>query len=133
MIYVRHVFHIMQSLSVICTDFKSSCVTDLCLPSLTSPVALQSSFTLSSSAFFFPPAYHQPPLCPSRVFLLSCVFYRKLTFCRAHSAYRAILNQPVKNVREILVNQTAHMLACYRKNCASPSAASQVSAASQEI
>lgn len=45
-------------------------------------------------------------------------------------AYRAILNQPVKTVREILVNQTAHMLACYRKNCASPSAASQVSSSS---
>ncbi|TNN71406.1 Protein transport protein Sec24D [Liparis tanakae] len=43
----------------------------------------------------------------------------------AKSACRAILNQPLKNVREILVNQTAHMLACYRKNCASPSAASQ--------
>ncbi|KAM3590025.1 uncharacterized protein V6R79_002079 [Siganus canaliculatus] len=42
------------------------------------------------------------------------------------TAYRAILNQPLKNVREILVNQTAHMLACYRKNCASPSAASQL-------
>ncbi|XP_078131864.1 protein transport protein Sec24D isoform X1 [Sander vitreus] len=42
------------------------------------------------------------------------------------SACRAILNQPLKNVREILVNQTAHMLACYRKNCASPSAASQL-------
>ncbi|XP_015802499.3 protein transport protein Sec24D [Nothobranchius furzeri] len=44
----------------------------------------------------------------------------------AKSAYRAILTQPVKNVREILVNQTAHMLACYRKNCASPSAVSQL-------
>ncbi|XP_063043030.1 protein transport protein Sec24D [Engraulis encrasicolus] len=44
----------------------------------------------------------------------------------AKSAYRAILSQPVKTVREILVNQTAHMLACYRKNCASPSAASQL-------
>ncbi|KAK5598778.1 Protein transport protein Sec24D [Crenichthys baileyi] len=44
----------------------------------------------------------------------------------AKSAYRAILNQPVKNVSDILVNQTAHMLACYRKNCASPSAASQL-------
>ncbi|KAM8881843.1 protein transport protein Sec24D isoform 1-T1 [Synchiropus picturatus] len=44
----------------------------------------------------------------------------------AKSAYRAILNQPLKNVREILVGQTAHMLACYRKNCASPSAASQL-------
>lgn len=37
-----------------------------------------------------------------------------------------MLNQPLKTVREILVNQTAHMLACYRKSCASPSAASQV-------
>ncbi|CAB1345193.1 unnamed protein product, partial [Coregonus sp. 'balchen'] len=42
------------------------------------------------------------------------------------SAYRAMLNQPLKTVREILVNQMAHMLACYRKNCASPSAASQL-------
>ncbi|XP_037116537.1 protein transport protein Sec24D [Syngnathus acus] len=44
----------------------------------------------------------------------------------AKSAYRAILNQPLKNVRDILVNQTAHMLACYRKNCASASVASQL-------
>ncbi|XP_061664267.1 protein transport protein Sec24D isoform X2 [Syngnathoides biaculeatus] len=44
----------------------------------------------------------------------------------AKSAYRAILNQPLKNVRDILVNQTAHMLACYRKNCASGSVASQL-------
>uniref|UniRef100_A0A8C6V744 SEC24 homolog D, COPII coat complex component n=1 Tax=Neogobius melanostomus TaxID=47308 RepID=A0A8C6V744_9GOBI len=44
----------------------------------------------------------------------------------AKSAYRAILNQPLKNVREILVNQTAHILACYRKNCASPSPPSQL-------
>ncbi|XP_061441251.1 protein transport protein Sec24D isoform X2 [Rhineura floridana] len=44
----------------------------------------------------------------------------------AKSAYKAILNQPLKTVREILVNQTARMLACYRKNCASPSAVSQL-------
>ncbi|XP_053198960.1 protein transport protein Sec24D [Scomber japonicus] len=44
----------------------------------------------------------------------------------AKSAYRAILNQPLKNVKEVLVNQTAHVLACYRKNCASASAASQL-------
>ncbi|XP_016346154.1 protein transport protein Sec24D isoform X2 [Sinocyclocheilus anshuiensis] len=44
----------------------------------------------------------------------------------AKSAYRAMLTQPLKTVREILVNQTAHMLACYRKNCASLSAASQL-------
>jgi len=41
-------------------------------------------------------------------------------------AFKAILSQPLKAVREILVSQTAHMLACYRKNCASPSAVSQV-------
>ncbi|XP_051560629.1 protein transport protein Sec24D-like isoform X2 [Myxocyprinus asiaticus] len=44
----------------------------------------------------------------------------------AKSACQAMLNQPLKAVREILVNQTAHMLACYRKNCASPSVASQL-------
>ncbi|XP_035745533.1 protein transport protein Sec24D [Egretta garzetta] len=44
----------------------------------------------------------------------------------AKSAFKAVLSQPLKTVREILVNQTAHMLACYRKNCASPSAVSQL-------
>ncbi|XP_038625074.1 protein transport protein Sec24D [Tachyglossus aculeatus] len=44
----------------------------------------------------------------------------------AKSAFKAVLNQPLKTVREILVNQTAHMLACYRKHCASPSAVSQL-------
>lgn len=42
------------------------------------------------------------------------------------TAYRAMVNQPLRTVREILVNQTAHMLACYRKNCANPSAVSQL-------
>ncbi|XP_060102849.1 protein transport protein Sec24D [Heteronotia binoei] len=44
----------------------------------------------------------------------------------AKSAYKAILSQPLKTVREILVNQTARMLACYRRNCATPSAVSQL-------
>uniref|UniRef100_A0A8C8SSK1 SEC24 homolog D, COPII coat complex component n=1 Tax=Pelusios castaneus TaxID=367368 RepID=A0A8C8SSK1_9SAUR len=44
----------------------------------------------------------------------------------AKSAFKAILNQPLKTVREILVNQTARMLACYRKNCATSSAVSQL-------
>ncbi|XP_062483579.1 protein transport protein Sec24D isoform X3 [Pezoporus occidentalis] len=44
----------------------------------------------------------------------------------AKSAFKAILSQPLKMVREMLVNHTAHMLACYRKNCASPSAVSQL-------
>ncbi|XP_061107528.1 protein transport protein Sec24D [Conger conger] len=44
----------------------------------------------------------------------------------AKSAYRAMLNQPLKTVRDVLVKQTAHMLACYKKNCASPSAVSQL-------
>uniref|UniRef100_A0A8C3CFF6 Uncharacterized protein n=1 Tax=Cairina moschata TaxID=8855 RepID=A0A8C3CFF6_CAIMO len=43
----------------------------------------------------------------------------------AKSAFKAVLSQPLKTVREILVNQTAHMLACCHKNCASPSAVSQ--------
>ncbi|XP_053559569.1 protein transport protein Sec24D [Bombina bombina] len=44
----------------------------------------------------------------------------------AKSAYRAILHHPLKTVRDILINQTAHILACYRKHCASPSAVSQL-------
>ncbi|XP_068961002.1 protein transport protein Sec24D isoform X1 [Petaurus breviceps papuanus] len=44
----------------------------------------------------------------------------------AKSAFMAVLTQPLKTVRDILVHQTAHMLACYRKNCASPSAVSQL-------
>lgn len=43
-------------------------------------------------------------------------------------AYRSVLNNPTKNVRDILVNQCAQILACYRKNCASPSSAGQVNA-----
>lgn len=66
--------------------------------------------------------------CLTSFWFLACF---SLPLCSPPSspdpAYRAILNQPIKNVRDILVNQTAHMLACYRKNCASPSAASQVS------
>ncbi|KAM9329406.1 protein transport protein Sec24D [Gastrophryne carolinensis] len=44
----------------------------------------------------------------------------------AKSAYKAILHHPLKAVRDVLINQTAHMLACYRKHCASPSAVSQL-------
>ncbi|CAH2300684.1 transport Sec24D [Pelobates cultripes] len=44
----------------------------------------------------------------------------------AKSAYKAILHHPLKTVRDVLVSQTAHMLACYRKNCATPSAVSQL-------
>lgn len=47
--------------------------------------------------------------------------------CFVKIAFKAVLHQPLKVIREILVNQTAHMLACYRKHCAGPSAASQVS------
>lgn len=41
-------------------------------------------------------------------------------------AFRGILNNPTKAVRDTLVNQCAQILACYRKNCASPSSAGQV-------
>ncbi|KAJ8382885.1 hypothetical protein SKAU_G00036630 [Synaphobranchus kaupii] len=44
----------------------------------------------------------------------------------AKSAYHTMLNQPLKTVKEILVSQMAHMLSCYRKNCSSPSAVSQL-------
>uniref|UniRef100_A0A8C9T7S7 SEC24 homolog C, COPII coat complex component n=1 Tax=Scleropages formosus TaxID=113540 RepID=A0A8C9T7S7_SCLFO len=41
-------------------------------------------------------------------------------------AYRTVLSSPTKNVRDVLVNQCAQILACYRKNCASPSSAGQL-------
>lgn len=44
----------------------------------------------------------------------------------AKSAYKAILQHPLKTVRDVLIGQTAHILACYRKHCASPSAVSQL-------
>uniref|UniRef100_A0AAR2JA92 SEC24 homolog C, COPII coat complex component n=1 Tax=Pygocentrus nattereri TaxID=42514 RepID=A0AAR2JA92_PYGNA len=44
----------------------------------------------------------------------------------AKYAYRCVLNNPTKNVRDSLVNQCAQILACYRKNCASPSSAGQL-------
>ncbi|KAL6475430.1 hypothetical protein MHYP_G00164700 [Metynnis hypsauchen] len=44
----------------------------------------------------------------------------------AKYAYRSLLNNPTKNVRDSLVNQCAQILACYRKNCASPSSAGQL-------
>lgn len=42
------------------------------------------------------------------------------------AAFRGILNNPTKAVRDTLINQCAQILACYRKNCASPSSAGQV-------
>uniref|UniRef100_A0A8C6GNF8 SEC24 homolog C, COPII coat complex component n=1 Tax=Mus spicilegus TaxID=10103 RepID=A0A8C6GNF8_MUSSI len=44
----------------------------------------------------------------------------------AKFAYRAVLNSPVKTVRDTLITQCAQILACYRKNCASPSSAGQL-------
>lgn len=44
----------------------------------------------------------------------------------AKYAYRGVLNSPVKSVRDSLINQCAQILACYRKNCASPSSAGQL-------
>ncbi|XP_059802400.1 protein transport protein Sec24C-like [Hypanus sabinus] len=41
-------------------------------------------------------------------------------------AYRGVLSNPTKTVRESLINQSAQILACYRKNCASPSSAGQL-------
>lgn len=44
----------------------------------------------------------------------------------SHPAYRGVLNSPVKSVRDTLITQCAQILACYRKNCASPSSAGQL-------
>nr|XP_033797762.1 protein transport protein Sec24C isoform X2 [Geotrypetes seraphini] len=44
----------------------------------------------------------------------------------AKFAYRGVLNNPTKSVRDTLINQCAQILACYRKNCASPSSAGQL-------
>ncbi|XP_061490573.1 protein transport protein Sec24C isoform X2 [Rhineura floridana] len=44
----------------------------------------------------------------------------------AKFAYRGVQNNPVKAVRDTLINQCAQILACYRKNCASPSSAGQL-------
>nr|XP_046232880.1 protein transport protein Sec24C isoform X2 [Scatophagus argus] len=41
-------------------------------------------------------------------------------------AFRGVLSNPTKAVRDTLVNQCAQILACYRKNCASPSSAGQL-------
>uniref|UniRef100_A0A3B4AWB8 SEC24 homolog C, COPII coat complex component n=1 Tax=Periophthalmus magnuspinnatus TaxID=409849 RepID=A0A3B4AWB8_9GOBI len=44
----------------------------------------------------------------------------------AKFAFRGVANNPTKTVRDTLVNQCAQILACYRKNCASPSSAGQL-------
>ncbi|XP_040290796.1 protein transport protein Sec24C isoform X1 [Bufo bufo] len=44
----------------------------------------------------------------------------------AKFAYRGVLNNPTKTVRDSMINQCAQILACYRKNCASPSSAGQL-------
>ncbi|XP_053306347.1 protein transport protein Sec24C isoform X2 [Spea bombifrons] len=44
----------------------------------------------------------------------------------AKFAYRGVLSNPTKTVRDSLINQSAQILACYRKNCASPSSAGQL-------
>lgn len=44
----------------------------------------------------------------------------------AKQAIRNTLNSTPKQVRENMANQVAHILACYRKNCASPSSAGQL-------
>uniref|UniRef100_A0A8C9SC05 VWFA domain-containing protein n=1 Tax=Scleropages formosus TaxID=113540 RepID=A0A8C9SC05_SCLFO len=56
----------------------------------------------------------------------SCETDALLDFC-AKSACRTVFSQPLKAMRETLLSHTARILACYRRNCASPSSMSQVS------
>lgn len=59
--------------------------------------------------------------------MLSVCFFLLTHVCFAvFAAFRGVLNNPTKAVRDTLVNQCAQILACYRKNCASPSSAGQV-------
>ncbi|NXD71206.1 SC24D protein, partial [Eolophus roseicapillus] len=51
---------------------------------------------------------------------------KKVLYSSVFVAFKKERKKERKKVREMLVNQTAHMLACYRKNCASPSAVSQL-------
>ncbi|XP_075466745.1 protein transport protein Sec24C isoform X3 [Ascaphus truei] len=44
----------------------------------------------------------------------------------AKFAYRGVMSNPTKTVRDSLISQCAQILACYRKNCASPSSAGQL-------
>ncbi|KAJ8416117.1 hypothetical protein AAFF_G00381390 [Aldrovandia affinis] len=44
----------------------------------------------------------------------------------AKSAYRSMLSSSTATVRDNMMNQCAQILACYRKNCASPSSAGQL-------
>ena len=44
-----------------------------------------------------------------------------LELVRVFSALRNILNKNPRETREHIMNQVANILACYRKNCASPS------------
>ncbi|KAM3913466.1 protein transport protein Sec24C isoform 4-T4 [Leptodactylus fuscus] len=44
----------------------------------------------------------------------------------AKFAFRGVLSNPTKSVRDTLISQCAQILACYRKNCASPSSAGQL-------
>ena len=43
-----------------------------------------------------------------------------------YTAIRECLNSSSRQVRENLIQQCAQILACYRKNCASPSSAGQL-------
>lgn len=55
----------------------------------------------------------------------SCELDTLINFYGKHAA-KSILNNNPCQVRESLTNDVAHILACYRKNCASPSSAGQL-------
>ncbi|EHB09816.1 Protein transport protein Sec24C [Heterocephalus glaber] len=44
----------------------------------------------------------------------------------AKFAYQGVLNSPIKTVCDTIITQYAQILACYRKNCASPSSTGQL-------
>uniref|UniRef100_A0A8C9VGN9 Protein transport protein Sec24C-like n=1 Tax=Scleropages formosus TaxID=113540 RepID=A0A8C9VGN9_SCLFO len=83
--------------------------------------------TLSRSPFSHSPCFVTPvsaTQCLADLYR-NCETDTLINFFAKH-AYHSVLSNPTKNVRDGLTNQCAQILACYRKNCASPSSAGQL-------
>ena len=62
----------------------------------------------------------------NRIYLQLCAELRSWNYFLLHPAIREVYTSTPKAIRENLMNQCAQILACYRRNCASPSSAGQV-------
>lgn len=60
------------------------------------------------------------------IIIITCIIFSKTFSCVCLAAIRQVYTSTPKAIRENLMNQCAQILACYRRNCASPSSAGQV-------